>query len=224
MKSNKFCTFYIVRHGETEWNKQKRIQGHENSELTQIGIAQAKKRAESFINIDFDAVFSSDLIRAVHTAELLMKNHQSHQELRKKLNWKTTALIRERYLGILQGKAAYKLRADLKELLNALFSDDYEKLSKLQKQNPKFADIENNEQLISRLLTFLRQTALAYPGKKVLVVSHGGVIYRLLKHLGTAGKNERLVIKNLAYFVLESDGVEFFVKDMEGIKVVPLVK
>ncbi len=80
-------------------------------------------------------------------------------------------------------------------------------------------DVENNEQLLLRLIPFLREVAIAYKGKNILVVSHGGVMKLLLIHFGSASYDnyEKLFVKNTSYIKLESDGVDFFIKETKGI-------
>jgi probable phosphoglycerate mutase len=60
---------YITRHGETEWNKEGRMQGWENSKLTQKGIDNARKLGKNLKNIDFSCIYCSPLGRTVETAE-----------------------------------------------------------------------------------------------------------------------------------------------------------
>ncbi|MBI2630816.1 histidine phosphatase family protein [Candidatus Nomurabacteria bacterium] len=55
-----YCTLYLVRHGETEWNVKKITQGQSESTLTENGIRQAEETAEKLKDIKFDAIFSSD--------------------------------------------------------------------------------------------------------------------------------------------------------------------
>lgn len=62
---------YIIRHGKTELNKENVLQGRSNYPLNEEGIEQAKKAAEDLREIRFDHVFSSPLIRAVRTAEII---------------------------------------------------------------------------------------------------------------------------------------------------------
>lgn len=205
---HKLCTFYIVRHGETEWNVQRRLQGHQNSKLTKNGINQVKVLASSLKNMKFDAIFSSDLTRTKHTAEILNVEH--------KLAIKTTALIRERYFGKHEGKDVQKYQEEIKDLLK-----NYEALSEEQKPSFKYPDVETDEELTSRFIRFLRETAVAYPGKKVLVVSHGGAMRALLVKLGYSSYSEELYVNNASYAVIESDGTDFFVKKTEGIHAIP---
>lgn len=63
---------YITRHGETEWNIQKRMQGWKNSNLTERGIANAKALGKSLSEIQFNRVYCSPLDRTRHTAELIL--------------------------------------------------------------------------------------------------------------------------------------------------------
>lgn len=199
----KYCTLYLIRHGETEWNVKKLIQGQKDIPLNEKGRKQAEKLAEKLIKIKFDAVFSSDLIRAKKTAEIIF--------LEKKLAVQTTKALRERYFGKFQGQSfGEEKNKNLLELINKL------------KSETQFAknEIEDDESIIGRLFTFLREIAVAYQGKTVLVVTHGGPIRTLLIHLGW-GTYENLSeghINNLAYVILESDGIDFFVKKTTGIE------
>src|SRR5437868_2038959 len=102
-------TFYIMRHGETEWNVQKLMQGHEDSPLTAAGEAQIQERVQDFADVHFDQVFSSDLLRAQRTAELLTIERQ--------LAINTTRLLRERTFGKYEGKTGEEFRAENKTLI-----------------------------------------------------------------------------------------------------------
>ena len=62
---------YITRHGQTDYNKSRMMQGRSDIPLNETGIAQARARRESLGDIKFDAVYSSPLIRAVQTAEII---------------------------------------------------------------------------------------------------------------------------------------------------------
>jgi len=93
-------------------------------------------------------------------------------------------------------------------------------LTKLAKEDrlkyKPFPDIENDEEIASRMFTYLREIAVAYQGKTILIVSHGGVMRILLNHLGKNAPHG--AASNTAYVKLESDGVEFFIKETKGIK------
>ena len=65
---------YLIRHGETEWNSQGRIQGHTDIGLSEIGRSQAVSTAKRLENIKFDAAYSSDLTRTKDTAKVILGN------------------------------------------------------------------------------------------------------------------------------------------------------
>jgi len=67
---------YITRHGETEWNMERRMQGWKNSDLTENGIKNAKNLGEYLQNVNFHSIYSSPLKRAADTAKYIrgMKN------------------------------------------------------------------------------------------------------------------------------------------------------
>lgn len=204
MKSNNLCTIYIVRHGETDWNARKKIQGSTDIPLNETGEAQAKELGEKLAHIHFDKVFSSNLQRAKKTAELIT--------LERELAVETTKLIQEKRFGAFEGASVYEL-----DKIHTLM----QKLTEEEKLSYKaHVDAESDEEVIGRFITFLREVAVAYPDKTVLVVSHGGTMRALLIHLGiiTYDTNVLGLIQNTAYLKLESDGIDFFMKEMSGIK------
>lgn len=193
-------TFFLVRHGETELNTKKILQGHMDSPLTPQGISDAKLLGKKFKNFKFDLVFSSDLLRAKRTAEIIIAE--------KKLAIESTKILRERSFGELEGKPYSALKAYY-ELIEKL--KDQDNITKIN-----FA-VENDEAVVGRLITFLRETAITHPGKKILVVSHGGIMRVFLKHLGYMNLVSGAV-GNLAIIKLQTDGTNFFIKNTSGIK------
>ena len=80
---------YLFRHGQTEWNKAKRIQGHIDTDLNQMGREEAKGLAEKLRNIPLKLLYTSDLKRAFQTAEIVNKYHG--------LDLQKSQLLREAY-------------------------------------------------------------------------------------------------------------------------------
>ena len=197
------CTLYLIRHGETEWNVKKLLQGHTDIPLNKKGEIQARQLARKFAQTHFDAVFSSDLIRAKRTAEIVTQE--------KKLAIFTTKALRERNFGQYEGRSFVqkkistligKLEAETKTIIKEPF--------------------ENNEILMMRFSTFLRETAVAYLGKTVLIVSHGGPMRHFLARLDPEYYREelgRVRINNLAYFKIKSDGIDFFLEEASGVNI-----
>jgi len=205
---NKYCTLYIARHGQTVWNTKKLFQGHKDSPLTVKGIKQAKNLAQKLKEINFNKVYSSDLLRAKRTAEIIA--------LEKKLAIQTTQLLRERYMGKYEGKPIKFYEKRVKQTIK-----DLKALSKKQRLKFKLEpDLESDEEVIGRTINFLREISAPNLGKNILIVTHGGVIRNLLIHLGY-GDYQSLgfgTISNTAYIKLLSDGIDFFIKEAQGVK------
>lgn len=204
-KNKNYCTFYIVRHGETQANIDGVIQGHSiDTPLTVEGIKKVKEVAKELGKINFDIAYSSDIFRAVRTAEIIALEH--------KLAIQTTQLLRERRYGKFEGKSTELLK-DLNKLIDT-FSEDERVRYKIDK------NAESDEELVVRFITFLREVAIHYPKKQILVVSHGGIMRAFLQHIGFWPDKHFSTsrIANAAYIKLLSDGVEFFVEDTKGIK------
>lgn len=201
---NQYCTLYVVRHGETDWNKKGIIQGYSDVDLNEMGKRQARKLANQLKQINFDAIFSSDLLRAKKTAEVISSE--------RKLVIKTVQVLRERNWGRLEGIFSKNLNE-----LDKLFNNLEEKQKFRYKYYP---EVESDEELSTRLITFIREIAIAYKGKTILAVTHGGIIRALLLRLNFLKYKNSLhnTIPNTAYVKLVSDGVDFYIQEAKGIK------
>lgn len=199
-------TFYIVRHGETIGNTQKIIQGHSDTELTENGIAQAHAIREGLAYINFAAVYSSDLGRAISTAEIFLK--ESSMEL------KTTPLLRERCFGKYETGLYNNMFEANKEFHDLLKNLPHEKrrVSKLSD------DIECDAELWERFIKFVNETAPKYAGENVLVISHGGFMKALLLELHYDIYENTLKGRfgNTGYIKLSVDDTEIIIEDVKG--------
>lgn len=201
-------TFYIVRHGQTEYNINNIMQGFTvDSPLTKKGQEQAERIGKELSHVHFDEVFSSDLTRAKRTAEIIT--------LERKLAVKTTEALREQCYGKYEGQPYEVIQSELKALL-----DEYERLNDGKKWHFQLEEgMETDAESLSRFITFIREISVAYPEKTILIVSHGDVIRYFLIHIGYATYSQLGVesIGNCSYVKIQSDGVDFFVKDTKGI-------
>src|ERR1051325_2958433 len=95
---------WLVRHGETDWNVQRIVQGQTPTELNEVGRRQAKQLAKYFAKRDFGAAYSSDLPRAYQTAEIIIEGRglELVQDVR----------LRERSLGKWQGMKSEAVHAE----------------------------------------------------------------------------------------------------------------
>ncbi len=160
---------FVVRHGETMWNAEHRLQGCTDIPLNDAGLAGARIASEALRHIHFDHVFSSPLIRAYKTAEIICQN-------RKDLTIDVCEDIKEISFGICEG---LNLSSDSDS------DRDSQKKLKLIKDwflNPDTAKTlpggESVSEIKSRLNHFLAVNI--YPNestyRKILITSHGGIV------------------------------------------------
>ncbi len=145
----------VVRHGETEDNVSDIVQGQRHGKLTKRGISQAKKAALFLKGEKIDAIFSSDLRRAKHTALEIKKFHDAPIYYSKEL--------RERNGGVFEGKYHHELFADQK-------SSGISKIKYKPKGGESLIDLRR------RVASFAGAINRKYKGKSVLIVTHGLVI------------------------------------------------
>jgi broad specificity phosphatase PhoE len=149
---------YLVRHGESVYNAEERIQGHQDIPLSGLGLRQAEAIARRLAPVRLDAVYSSDLIRASATAESIARPHG--------LPVQTTLLLRESRLGVIEGLT----RAEVEARYPA---DQHE-----WRRNPLTArppGAETVDDLIARCGRFVSEMLANMPeDAQVLVVGHGG--------------------------------------------------
>lgn len=193
----KYCTIYLTRHGETEWNEKKLIQGHTDIPLNKKGEKQAKELGRELKNINFNVAFSSDLLRAKNSAEIIVA--------KKKINVGTIKALRERNFGRFEGKHLIELRKTFGEIMLITA----EKQKKLQ-----LFDVENDKEIIARLIPFMKKIASHYLGKNVLMVAHGGLLRAFLSYVDyKIPEYTERPMKNAGYLIIESDGKRFEVKE-----------
>lgn len=150
----------LIRHGETAWNAERRIQGQLDIPLNATGEAQARATAAALAGEHFDAVFCSDLARAHATARAVT------QALG--LALQPQPQLRERHYGIFQGltyaEAEQRYPQDF-----ALHSA----------RDPHYAFPDGGESLTdldARIRAALDRIISAHPGGRLLIVTHGGVL------------------------------------------------
>jgi len=162
----------FIRHGETDWNRIKRIQGHIDIPLATTGIAQAGQLAqrllrESKAGAPLDAVYCSDLLRAQQTA----KPFANALGLSLNLN----EGLRERWYGDFQGHDSEEIRAK--------YPAEY---AVWQSHDPDFAPPggESQRAFSQRVLRAVEPIVEAHPDGRIACVAHGGVldcIYRFVR-------------------------------------------
>ena len=159
----------LLRHGETVWNKENRIQGHLDSPLNDVGIAQAEALAERLAGETFAALYSSDLGRARETAERIAS--RTHHRII------LDPGLRERNLGLLQ--------ALIRTEAQALYPEIYARYRTFD-PDCVIPGGEDAQQFIARVVTAFSAIANRFPGKTVVVVTHGGTLDVMYRHASGA--------------------------------------
>ncbi len=152
-------TVIVVRHGETEWNKQGIQQGHLNSDLTELGIAQAQAAGEVLKAFPIDRMYASDLGRAVQTAQIISEAIG--------MPFQTDKRLRERMLGVVEGKSKQDLseKYPLESARLTQYDPDY-----------RVPGGESIRERYARHISCLEKLAVVHRGQTLLVVAHGGVL------------------------------------------------
>ncbi|WP_019616269.1 histidine phosphatase family protein [Psychromonas ossibalaenae] len=164
--TNHMTDIYLIRHGETTWNKQGRLQGHLDSPLTEKGKNDALHLLNYFQDINLDAIYSSDLGRALTSVSPLAQIKQ--------LTITRKVELRELSYDHLDGKPKQSLSSTDKKQLATLFSAQL---------GYRIGQGESLQTLQKRLSRCLHGIALAHPGQKVAVMSHGLAIVMFLKEI-----------------------------------------
>lgn len=144
---------YVVRHGQTEWNVLKKMQGSADIPLNEKGIDQAKQTKQNLNNINLDIVFCSPLIRAKQTAEIIIEGRD--------LNIVYDERLRERNYGEFEGTSK-----------SSFNYNDFWAYNK----NLKYDIAENVQDFFSRIYNFLDEIKTNYSDKNILIVCHAGVV------------------------------------------------
>lgn len=149
----------LIRHGQTEWNRARRIQGNGDSPLTDRGQAQAEAAANALARFDVGAIYASDAGRALQTADPIARATG--------MTVQTDARLRERHYGIFEGKTHAELGEEYPEI-------HFEYL----KRRPDFVvpGGESLAELQARTVAACTDIAHDQPGKLVAIVAHGGTI------------------------------------------------
>lgn len=150
---------YLTRHGETEWNRERRTQGWKNSNLTRKGIESAKRLGNSLKNIDFACIYSSPLGRALDTA----KHIRGDRDIGIKIN----DSLKEMGFGAWEGMIDTEIQEQYPEELHNYWNEPH-----------LFEPVggESYDELINRVRRVLDNIISSSPGENVLVVTHAAVI------------------------------------------------
>lgn len=180
----------LVRHGETDFNKNKRIQGHTDIPLNETGENQAINAGSKISKYDVDAAFSSPLKRAKQTARLMLDNSKNSSN--KELEIITDDRLIEKYFGDFEGST-------FEEYFSAL------------ELGEGLETVELEERVYKRASEFFINQYDEYKGKTIFVVCHGALIRIFLRTLGLYPHNE--MINNTSLNVVNFNGQKFTLEE-----------
>jgi phosphoserine phosphatase len=166
-------TIYITRHGQTEWNVQKRMQGHQDSELTPLGVQQAEWLSRGLQGVHLDAVYASPSTRALRTAEIIRGERT--------LPLTACDEFKEIGMGVWEGRDSAELELQYPEQHQFFWGD------------PEQFSVEGSETFAAvqeRALRKLREIIDLHAGGTVLIVTHTVVIKVLMAYFEDRAMNK----------------------------------
>lgn len=166
----------LIRHGETDWNRELRFQGHIDVPLNDMGHEQARRLGLRLAGEPVQQLISSDLMRAQQTATPAARQLE--------LEILTTVSLREQHFGIVEG-----MRADEIQTLHPRAWEDWLQF----REDHAMPEGESPRQFHARIIAALGRIATAHTGQKLLVVTHGGVldmVWRTARGLGLNGPRQ----------------------------------
>ncbi len=159
------CLLFLFRHGETDWNREGRLQGHTDTPLNATGLAQAEALAERLRAHRLDAVVSSDLARAWTTGQIVAEGLG--------IPLIREPGLRETHIGEAEGLFWPEVKSRFGEALTERwFTDD----------DAAFPGGETGLETRSRGLAALRRFVDEQPYRRIGVSTHGAMVRQLMKH------------------------------------------
>lgn len=184
---------FVVRHGQTVWNKEKKMQGSGDSSLTELGILEARKLGEAIRNIEFDRIYTSPLGRTLQTTEFIRGDRDIPVQIIDELQ--------EMNFGIIEGKELSLVEEKYGDMINNLWNNpvDYRNDSG-----------ENFEDVYKRVgVAMDKITSNGDREENVLVITHGVIISVLFSWINGGSIEDTWktpVVKNTSISILESNG------------------
>ena len=153
------ASWFILRHGETDWNAQGRIQGHSDVALSRTGGQQAELAAARLAQVPFDVAYCSDLQRSAETARRILGQRG--------VPLHTSPELREYHKGVFEGLTAVETKDRYPDMYAASVTKDLD-----------FAPTggESTRQVSVRLAAFMERLRQRHLDDTVLIVGHGGAL------------------------------------------------
>ena len=191
----KITRFGLVRHAQTVWNREKKIQGQSDSPLTSDGKSQALRWGRMLKQFSWNRILASDIGRAMETAKIINRAIN--------ISLQTDSRLREQDWGQWTGKTISQLKTDTPLELDAQVRAGW-----------AFCPPggEGRRSVLERGYQALREAAEKWPGDEILVITHEGVVKSLIYHLCSRKylPGEPAIIKpyQLHWLVNDQDGLK----------------
>lgn len=168
--------FYLIRHGETDWNlKTRRFQGHTDIELNEIGIQQAQELRDLILPLKINLYIASDLKRATKTAEILSQG---------KINILTDFAFREVHLGSAEGRTPEEIDLEHGPEFRKRWSG-----FELDNLDMRYPGGESRKEVVKRFTDKLNDYLDLFPEHRIAFVSHGFAIRSFVYACGLQAKD-----------------------------------
>jgi len=191
MKNPNIKTIYLIRHGETDWNREERFQGHTDIPLNERGREQARKLITPTSRFGIQAILSSDLDRAIETGKIITSNLNvpAFRDPR----------LREAHLGQAEGMK-------WTDIIEKFGKETVTRWRSHRKEDfvVGYPDGEDGFQVAKRGFEALRDFSTNQPYEKIAVATHGGVIRRIIHTLVNHAAVE-VPIPNLVTYAIQFD-------------------
>jgi probable phosphoglycerate mutase len=159
---------HLIRHGQTNWNHERRAQGQSDSILTELGISQAQDLGQRIISHEYDAIFCSSSLRTRQTAEHAFGNRP---EVLANITYLDS--LREIFLGPWEGILYDEIEKSQPDCYRHFWHEPH---------LFAVAGAESFLDLQSRAITQIHEIAKTNHGKKVAIISHGALIKSVICH------------------------------------------
>jgi 2,3-bisphosphoglycerate-dependent phosphoglycerate mutase len=202
-KDEKSLKLYIVRHGETEWNLIKKFQGQLDSPLTENGIKIMKDTGNKLKNIIFSRVYTSELGRAVKSAEIILNKNINYKN--DKIEIKKMSELNEVYFGLWQELSHEEVFEKYSEEAENYFHN-------VKRYNAENIKAEKLKDALDRFLRGIEKILKNHKSGNILIVTHGTVLEMFINYVENKDLleiDERKLVNNGDYKIFNYKNGKF---------------
>jgi len=211
---------HIVRHGQTDWNVERRIQGQLDSELNKLGFEQARQRGTDFVDIPLSAVYSSSSLRTRQTTSQLLGDRLVDGLVDEKFPVTYLDELREVCLGVWEGNLWSEIAAAHPAMVEAHRKARHD--FSVEGAESMYQTQERGVKAIESIITQQSSSSQTNDTDEVLIVSHGAIMKDILAHyldIALTELHARPSLPNCAHCIIEIEGLKRDVVQIAGAPV-----